>query len=96
MQPIVFQTYNRDGNSDYLNGFSPDIPINESQYWNNLLQLGDRNEALLKAALDDISGIQSKESLSKLQRQAKEFKVSLPEDRFEQEMYLDYFPNETD
>lgn len=96
MQPIVFQTYNRDGNSDYLNGFSPDIAVNESQYWNNLLQLGDRNEALLKVALDDISGIQSKESLSKFQKQAKEFKVSLPEDKFDQEMYLDFIPNESD
>ena len=89
MQPIVFQIFNKDGDSDYLQGFSPDIEVNEYNYWNNLLPLGDRNEALLKTALDDISGIVSKQELSKAQLQAKLIELTLPEERFEKEMYID-------
>ncbi len=89
MQPIVFQIYNKDGESDYIQGFSPDIVVNEYNYWNNLLPLGDRNEALLKAALDDISGVVSKQELSKAQLQAKLIELTLPEERFDKEMYID-------
>ncbi len=96
MQPIVFQSFNKNGESDYIQGFSPDIAIDESKYWNKLLPLGDRNESLLKAALDNISGIQSKESLSKIQVQAKQIKINLPENKFEQEMYIDHVLDEID
>lgn len=89
MQPIVFQIYNKNGESDYIQGFSPDIEVNEYNYWNNLLPLGDRNEALLKAALDDISGVVSKQELSKAQLQAKLIELTLPEEKFDQEMYVD-------
>ena len=41
MQPIVFQSFNKNGESDYLQGFDPDIEIDESKYWNNILPLGD-------------------------------------------------------
>lgn len=89
MQPIVFQIFNKNGESDYIQGFQPDIEINEYNYWNNLLPFGDPNEALLKAALDDISGVVSKQELSKAQKQAKLIEISLPEDKFEKEMYVD-------
>ena len=56
MQPIVFQIYNKLGQSDYTNGFVPDIEVLEYQYWNNILQFGDENEIVLKTALDDIRG----------------------------------------
>ena len=89
MQPIVFQIYNKDRESDYIQGFTPDIEVNEYNYWNNLLPLGDPNEALLKAALDDISGVVSKQELSKAQLQAKLIELTLPEERFDKEMYID-------
>ena len=89
MQPIVFQIYNKNRESDYIQGFAPDIEINEYNYWNNLLPFGDRNEALLKAALDDISGVTAKVELSKAQSQAQLLEVSLPEEKFEKEMYID-------
>lgn len=89
MQPIVFQIFNKNGESDYIQGFAPDIEINEYNYWNNLLPFGDPNEALLKAALDDISGVVSKQELSKAQKQAKLIEISLPEEKFENEMYID-------
>jgi len=89
MQPIVFQIFNKNGESDYIQGFAPDIEINEYNFWNNLLPFGDPNEALLKAALDDIRGISSKVSLTKAQSQVQLLEVSLPEEKFENEMYID-------
>lgn len=53
MQPIVFKSYNSAGTSDYSTGFTPNVEVNEPI---NLLPLGDTNEALLKAALSQISG----------------------------------------
>lgn len=96
MQPIVFQSYNKNGESDYINGFNPDIAIDESKYWNTILPLGNRNETLLKAALDDISGLRNKESLSKRQLQARQIKINLPENKFDKEMYIDHMPDEID
>ena len=90
MQPIVFQSFNKNGESDYTKGFKAEIEVDESKYWNNILPLGDPQEALLKAALNDIRGLQSKESLSKLQLQARSVDLDLPENKFEKEMYLDH------
>ncbi len=53
MQPIVFQIYNKTGQSDYTLGFEPDIEVKEYQFWNTILPFGDENEVVLKAALDD-------------------------------------------
>lgn len=54
MQPIVSKSYNADYNSPYSNGFNPDYLLEEDYL--NLLPIGDENEALLKYALDLISG----------------------------------------
>ena len=90
MQPICIQVFNKDGGSDYIQGFEPDIEVDDTFNWNNILPFGDRNEAMLKVALDDIAGIASKQSLTKFQLQAKEIKISLPENRFDQEMYFNH------
>jgi carboxyl-terminal processing protease len=90
MQPICIQVFNKNGESDYTQGFAPDIEVDESNYWNAILPLGDRNEALLKVALDDISGIAAKQSLSKLQESAKLIELYLPENRFDNELYFNH------
>lgn len=90
MQPICIQVFNKNGESDYIQGFEPDIEVDDTYNWNNILPFGDRNEALLKVALDDIEGIVSKQAYSKFQLQAKEIKMSLPEDRFNNEMYFNH------
>ena len=51
-----FQIFNKNGESDYTQGFAPDIEVKEYDYWNNILPFGDENEVVLKAALDDIRG----------------------------------------
>ncbi|GAB3701938.1 S41 family peptidase [Spirosoma flavus] len=53
MQPIVFKSYNSLSQSDYSSGFKPSIEVEEPL---NLLPLGDTNEAMLRTALNQISG----------------------------------------
>lgn len=52
MLPLVFKTANAAGTTDYVDGLFPDIPFRED--YSNLGQLGDVNEPLLAAALNEI------------------------------------------
>ncbi|PKA83946.1 C-terminal processing protease CtpA/Prc [Ulvibacter sp. MAR_2010_11] len=52
MLPLVFKTANAAGNTDFIDGLFPDIQLNED--YSNLGTLGDVNEPLLAAALNDI------------------------------------------
>lgn len=89
MQPIVFQIYNKLDQSDYINGFDPDIEVKEYQFWNNILPFGDENEVVLKAALDDIRGISARQVKPSAKfSEIKEFEVSKLEKRFDKEMYI--------
>ena len=54
LQPIIMKVYNSAGQSDYTEGFLADIPINEFSY--EMKQLGDKDEILLKAAINAITG----------------------------------------
>ena len=53
LQPLVLKTLNSIGNTDYINGLSPDLVIDENT--GNLGILGDVNEPLLALALQQIS-----------------------------------------
>ena len=96
MQPIVFQIYNKLGQSDYTQGFSPDIEVKEYEYWNNILQFGDENEVVLKAALDDIRGVSAKSQPTSVYKNMKVLEVKSLENKFDKEMYLeqDHFQKE--
>ena len=89
MQPIVFQIYNKLGQSDYTQGFPPDIEVKEWTFWNNILPFGDENEVVLKTALDDIRGVAAKSVSTSLFKNMKVLDVSQLENRFEKEMYID-------
>jgi carboxyl-terminal processing protease len=52
MLPLVFKTANKIGYTDFVDGLDPEIPLNED--YSNLGALGDINEPLLAAALNDI------------------------------------------
>ncbi len=52
MLPLVFKTANVAGNTDYDNGLQPDVEISED--FSNLGTLGDPDEPLLAAALNQI------------------------------------------
>ena len=89
MQPIVFAAYNKNGESDFIQGFLPDIEVKEWNYWDNILPFGDENEIVLKAALDDIRGITAKTSLSKRQQKARFIDSEKSDYKFDKEMYID-------
>ena len=54
MQPLVLKVVNSVGFTDFDNGLTPDIILPED--YGNLGVLGDPNEPLLEAALNDITG----------------------------------------
>ncbi len=54
MQPLVLRSVNSVGFTDYFDGFTPEVLVEED--FSNLGILGNENEPLLKAALDNILG----------------------------------------
>ena len=87
LQPIVFQIFNKLEESNYTQGFTPDIKVIEYEFWNNILPFGDQNEVVLKAALDDIRGLSPKRSVK--DKNISPLKVLPLENRFDKEMYID-------
>ena len=65
LQPIVFEIFNKNGENDYTFGFVPDIEVVEWESWYDILPIGDEDELLLKAALDQIRGVATKSFVSK-------------------------------
>jgi carboxyl-terminal processing protease len=57
MQPIVVKVYNSINQSDYSNGFSPDIENKDNGLF--IYPLGDTREELLSKAIEKITGIPS-------------------------------------
>lgn len=54
IQPLVYKSENAKGVTDYFDGLAPDVEVKED--YNNYGVLGDIEETLLKAALNDILG----------------------------------------
>lgn len=60
LQPITFQTYNVDNESDYAQGFVPDVPAKDFEdLGEGLKAFGDKDETLLAAAIGKITGKKS-------------------------------------
>ena len=55
VQPIVLKFANSVGFTDFKDGLIPDIPVEDDLL--SPIPLGDKKEALLKAAIEDITGI---------------------------------------
>lgn len=53
---IMFRFANSQGVTDFKGGFAPDIPVDDDLI--SPIALGDKKEALLKAALEDMTGIE--------------------------------------
>jgi carboxyl-terminal processing protease len=88
MQPIVFEYKNAQNQSGPTFGIHPVIEVNEIHYLENLPELGDINEPLLGAALNNILGpIAPKKTIST--SQFKQISSSQLLERFGTEMYLD-------
>lgn len=65
MLPLVFKTSNSVGFTDYADGLFPDIQLKED--YTNLGVLGDENEPLLAAALNDILSLPQPQSRNSIQ-----------------------------
>lgn len=55
MQPIVFRSYNKNNESDYWNGFTPTVTVNEP--YGSLVPLGDLRDPLLATAINHMNGL---------------------------------------
>lgn len=66
MSPIVCKIYNSQGESDYEDGFQPDVSINENDDLARFLPFGNPNELMLSTALSIISGEQNPTQSSQL------------------------------
>lgn len=56
IQPIILRYANSEGLTDFKDGFAPDIPLVENLIM--ALPLGQKEETLFKAAIEDITGTQ--------------------------------------
>lgn len=55
VQPIILKYANSQGVTDFKDGFVPDIPVEDDLF--SPVALGDKNEAMLKVALKEITGV---------------------------------------
>ncbi|RPD97987.1 peptidase S41 [Aureibaculum marinum] len=91
IQPISLKIFNKLDQSDYTNGFDPDIE--ETEYILEMQPFGDVNEPLLKLALDDISGVGAKtNNLKRLQIGLKGISSSFDKKPVSRELY--FLPDE--
>ncbi|GAB3647927.1 S41 family peptidase [Echinicola sediminis] len=65
--PIISQSFNSLDQSDYFNGFKPDVESNEFDK-GNLLPLGDTKETMLSVAIGEITGEVSSERNKRVER----------------------------
>lgn len=87
MQPIVVKYANSQGVSDYVDGLTPDIVAEED--FAHLMPFGDRNETLLKAALDHMQGITvTAQTLKSAKMGLRKVTDSKELKRFGSEMYI--------
>jgi hypothetical protein len=88
MQPIIAKYSNSLDVSDFVNGFTPDI--NAPEDIGNMLPLGDENETMLKATLDNIKGLKSQGVVSRSSLANSRFVFGSKErNRFSRDMYVD-------
>ncbi|MBC9794817.1 S41 family peptidase [Sinomicrobium weinanense] len=86
MQPITFTIYNKNDESDYVHGFTPDIEVREFESYEDLKPFGDTEESLLRAALNHISGLAARAAVTP-ESTARDVK-GLKEKPFSKEMYI--------
>lgn len=89
MQPIVFDGKNSQYQPSPVMGFQPDIEISEIAYLENLPALGDLNEPLLGAAVNQIVSGGKSHTQPGLYSSGRMFKSSVELERFGIEMYLE-------
>lgn len=75
MQPIVTKSFNSLDQSDYGDGFIPDIELIDNDLVKR--ELGDINELLLASAIQELTGVIAREESKKIQKPATDVYSSL-------------------
>ena len=57
LHPITIRVFNCERRSDYADGFAPDVEIDDDRNQDQMRELGDPDEYVLRRALDDMAGI---------------------------------------
>ncbi|WP_224491010.1 S41 family peptidase [Robertkochia flava] len=87
LQPIVSRTFNGQGQSNYGDGFPPDVEFLEYSNLEGIKPFGDPNDQQLRTALNYITGLSAKSAA--LDSGTAAFKVATPQERpFQKEMYI--------
>lgn len=87
IQPLILTTANAAGTTGFVQGLNPEVPIEENI--DNYGILGDENEPLLKAALDEIRGGRSFDLNQNQGKRFQEIGESGMDDPTYQRMYVD-------
>jgi carboxyl-terminal processing protease len=85
IQPLIYKTLNAEGRTDFFNGLSPDIEIKEDI--ENLGILGNPQEPLLNAALQDIMGFPQNYATFKRRTSARDVGESGMDEQLYQKMF---------
>ena len=74
IQPLIYKSANAKGITDFIHGLEPDVEVSEDL--GNMGELGNKNEPLLKAALNHIQGIpQDHEEVASSKRTSEKFRI---------------------
>ena len=87
IQPLILTTANADGTTGFVQGLNPEVPLEERVSTYGVL--GDENEPLLKAALDEIRGGRSFNRIQNQGLRLPEIGESGMDDPTYQRMYVD-------
>jgi len=91
MQPIIVKYFNSAGVSDFVNGLTPNIVLEED--FVNLIPFGDQNETLLKAVLNNIKGLPQTGITLKSEKLGLKKVFDSQDDRpFAKQMYINVLP----
>lgn len=93
IQPLIIKYANSNGESDFVDGLSPDIEVGEDL--NFMGTLGDPSETLLKAAINAILGKPQEGMSASMKKAENDFRYLGESGMFEptyQRMYLDELP----
>ncbi len=87
LQPITFQIFNSLNQNDYGDGFIANIEVDEVEFTANILPFGHTDEALLRASINHILGINPK--LTSIKAKWTVYKHdNLAKKKFAEEMYI--------
>ena len=88
MQPIIAKVANAQNFYEYGDGFTPDIEVDEIEFFGEIKPFGDPEEHLLQAAINDILGLPQTSRVDRAGVNVKSIFNSSLKGRFSDELYI--------